>query len=245
MAGKSGADKRRFPRRPGAAGWVVNCTQPNLGEPRNLCLRLINLSSGGAALEVAEALEIGTEIRLSLSSIKNSDRFKVSAVVCWKESMEGSPRPRHLVGLRFHRVLDVQGDTFAFLVELPGPVGGASEARRQSKRYTPSGAAVEVNTPDLWSRLGLRGKTSAQIRDLCRGGVRIVSSRELTPGSQVTVVIELLNPMVRLVTTGEVRWCRPDAAAAKRRWNVGIAFVQATPADEEILRSVERYFLPS
>ena len=69
------------------------------------------------------------------------------------------------------------------------------------------------------------------------------TSRELAPGSQVTLAIEILRPSVRLLATGEVKWCRRDESDPKRRWTAGIAFVKLSEEDEDILRTVDEFYL--
>ncbi len=244
MAGSTDTERRRFQRGPLTAGWEVSCSRAHSAESRNLSLRLIDLSPAGASLETVGRLEDGLEVTLSLSALGGSDRFRALATVIWSQTVALEPSPRHFAGLRFVRVLEAQGDSFGFIAGAGASPAVPSDPRRRDKRFFPPGAAVEINTPDLWTRLGLRGKASTRLQDLSRGGVRIACSRELAPGTSVTIVIELLRPPVRLVAPGEVKWCRRDEADPKGRWNAGIAFRQVSPRDEEVLRTVDKFYLP-
>jgi c-di-GMP-binding flagellar brake protein YcgR len=64
--------------------------------------------------------------------------------------------------------------------------------------------------------------------DLGQGGLAMLSTGELAPGSQLTLELELRGePRPPLHLTGEVRWCRHDPLLGKYR--VGVEFTNRTP----------------
>src|SRR5262245_56604427 len=98
MAPPTGAERRRFPRKPQAAGWEVVCTR-EMSADANLSLRLIDLSPGGASIDTIEVLEKGDEVTMSLTVLGNADRFRAQAAVTWTRTVEAEGTARHLAGL--------------------------------------------------------------------------------------------------------------------------------------------------
>jgi c-di-GMP-binding flagellar brake protein YcgR len=70
--------------------------------------------------------------------------------------------------------------------------------------------------------------------DLGQGGLAMLSSAELAPGSPLGLELELRgSPRPPLRLTGEVRWCRHDALLGKYR--VGVEFTDRTPEQQHAL----------
>ena len=64
--------------------------------------------------------------------------------------------------------------------------------------------------------------------DVGLGGLAMLAEFELPAGQPLTLELELRgDPRPPLQLTGEVRWCRPDAALAKFR--TGVEFTNRTP----------------
>lgn len=70
--------------------------------------------------------------------------------------------------------------------------------------------------------------------DLGQGGLAMLSTVELAPGSQLALELELRGgPRPPLHLTGEVRWCRHDPLLDKYR--VGVEFTDRTPEQQQAL----------
>ncbi len=70
--------------------------------------------------------------------------------------------------------------------------------------------------------------------DLGLGGLAMLSSTELLPGSQLSLELELRGePRPPLRLAGEVRWCRHDPLLDTYR--IGVAFTDRKPEDERQL----------
>ncbi len=70
--------------------------------------------------------------------------------------------------------------------------------------------------------------------DLGLGGMAMLSSVELAPGSPLGLELELRgDPRPPLRLTGEVRWCRHDPALDRCR--IGVEFTDRTPEQEQQL----------
>jgi c-di-GMP-binding flagellar brake protein YcgR len=71
--------------------------------------------------------------------------------------------------------------------------------------------------------------------DIGLGGLAMLTEAELPPGQAVKMRLELRgDPREPLLLSGEVRWCRYDAALAKYR--TGVEFTDRTPDHESQLR---------
>jgi c-di-GMP-binding flagellar brake protein YcgR len=67
--------------------------------------------------------------------------------------------------------------------------------------------------------------------DIGLGGLALISETELATGQPLQLELELRgDPRPPLKLTGEVRWCRHDAALGKHR--IGVEFTNRTPEQE-------------
>lgn len=117
----------------------------------------------------------------------------------------------------------------------------AGKERRRHERFELE-ARAEVRRKSWLARLGLgRGNVAVGPVDLSEGGVRLLTTRPLEPGTKVKVHLRVEKFNDELESVAEVRWCRPHPGEPKR-YCVGLAFADLVPEEYRMIGFLRGYF---
>jgi hypothetical protein len=225
---------------------VCTCTSANgLGPERhrdNLAVRLLDIAASGACLVTTGRLPVTAPVILDVTVPRLEGRLQTRAEVRWSVTLEKGGRTAHVAGLRFDRVLDAFGDRRQLPRAVPEEHSGTSrEPQRRWKRFSPRVASLSCDPHDLRRMLGFKSNPALSLRDLSRGGARIVTSRKLKKGSRADLALELPSVSGALLIETQVRWCRRDTLSLEPRWNTGLVFIRMSKEDEGRLKHAEQF----
>ena len=120
--------------------------------------------------------------------------------------------------------------------------GGKADNRRQHARFEVDEATTILYREGLLPALGLGKKNKARAAlDLSEGGVRILTSERIPPGTRVRIRIEVDKYKDAIEATGVVRWCYQSTKKATDFF-AGAMFVDLPPDQVKKINRMRAWF---
>jgi hypothetical protein len=212
----SGAEKRRHPRFTveDVHGYLVQASK----------VEILNLSLGGVALRADRRLNIGSEYTLKLEM---GDRvIAMPGVVVWSvlsgmRKSRGEDAPLYSAGLKFTTAIDEKVQNLITFID----------ENRIVEEHRLAGLRFQVDAP---GKAVLDALENYRVRLISRSGMLIEADRSLEADRVYPMHFDL--PLGgRVAFAGRVASCLEETTGGPRRFRIGVAFVDMTSRDRELL----------